>query len=411
MWGSNFSSMGRLCVLIAAAWSAGANSAFAKAKYVGQIFAPSGAPLAGARVKVTSDKGSVNLYGDREGQKNLANPVTSGPDGVYWFYADNGRYHLRIEHPKDGVVEEIEEIYLFDPQEPQTVTASWDEAALTLVEKGTPTAGKNNPITFSRRAAEIGVPRGPWRMLVNKTGQPGRPANFVLAYNTDWREETDGAKGGWLPRDADDVCVALEISPYDNGSCRYLVAPAAPAGSTVEFRPVLESVGHIEGQGTECVHLAGSLIIVGDGLPNTRLFRQVRGATIPFPLAGAIHECCLDKLSPPAQVSRLGEIRVPDDTPKRFGLLRYPNSEGERHPLVLTGEAQSGSRGMVATAGKGFVRIGPGALVEVGDTLVASKTDGLAVVDNRQTDPDRIIGWALEGNGQTQRGFVFIILK
>jgi hypothetical protein len=402
--------LGAIC-LLAAAMFGSAGSVYAKAKHAGQVFAPSGAPLAGAKVTVSTANGLASLYADREGRKKLANPLTSGPDGVYSFYADNGRYQLRIEHPRHGVVDEIDEVYVFDPAEPQTVTASSDLAALTLVERAAPSAGNNNPITFSRQAAKGTAPSGPWRMIVNKGGQPDRPGSFILAYNTDWREGADRLGGGWLPRDTKDPCVALELRPYDHGSCRYLVAPSAPAGAPAEFRPVFESVGPKEGQGADRVYLAGSLLTVGEGLANTRLFRQVKGDVLPFSLAGAIHEGVLDQLSPLAQVNRLGEIRVPDEAPKRFGFLRYPNRQGDRHPLVLAGAIQNGSVGLFATAGKAFVRIAPGSRVEVGDTLVTAKADGLAVVDNRQTDAERIIGWAVERGGQTQRGFVLVILK
>lgn len=395
-------------LLLATTWFGVADNAFAKAKYVGQVFAPSGTPLSGATIRVTSDKALVNLYADKEGRKKLANPVTSGPGGVYWFYADNGRYQLRIEHGERGLIDEIDEVYVFDPREPQTVTASSEQAALTLIARGTPTSGNNNPITFARETAKGAEPSGKWRMMVNKRDGSAQSGNFILAYNTDWREGADAANTGWLRREVNGPCVALEIRPYDSGSCRYLVAPAAPAGTPVEFKPVLESVGNKEGQDTSWVQFAGSLLTVGDGLANTRLFHEVKKETVPFALAGALHPAYMDPKAKSVKHVQYGEIRVPDDSPERFGYMRLPSVEGERHPLVI---ASAGLICRMATAGKAIVRITPGTRVQVGDALVAGKASGFAVVDNKQTDPERIIGWALERSEQSQPGFVLVLLK
>ena len=39
---------------------------------------------------------------DSEGKTKLENPVTTGKDGVYWFYADNGRYAIALLHDENG---------------------------------------------------------------------------------------------------------------------------------------------------------------------------------------------------------------------------------------------------------------------------------------------------------------------
>ncbi|MEO7701430.1 MAG: carboxypeptidase-like regulatory domain-containing protein, partial [Opitutus sp.] len=343
--------------------------AHAKAKYVGQVFAPSGAPLAGARVKISANGGPVDLYGDKEGLTKRGDPIVTAPDGTYWFYANNGRYRITIEHPRYGLLDEIEEAYLFDPTDPQTVRASSEDAALTLVEKGKLTEGGGNAITFIRQAVSEATRRGPWRMIANKSDVPNQPGRFLLTYNTDWREDAN-LDQKWLPRDASDACVALDLRPYNMGTCRYLVAPPGPGGSHVEFRAAMESWGPNEGQGSSHTRLAGSLLTVGSGLPNTRYFREVKGAIIPFPLGGALHSESMDEQSPKALRSRLGEVRIPDPEPTRFGQNRYAKSPGERHPMVLVTDGQNGGTGYGATAGRAFVRVAEKEGVAIGDTLV-----------------------------------------
>ena len=69
-------------------------NAFGKAKHIGQLFLDTGAPNSGAQVYVYSGTALATLYSDSEGIVTLANPVTTSSDGVYWFYADNGRYAI-----------------------------------------------------------------------------------------------------------------------------------------------------------------------------------------------------------------------------------------------------------------------------------------------------------------------------
>ncbi len=71
-----------------------AGSGFGKAKHYGQLFGKSGRPRSGAELFVFKGKDLATLYRDSEGKTKLENPVTTGKDGVYWFYADNGRYAI-----------------------------------------------------------------------------------------------------------------------------------------------------------------------------------------------------------------------------------------------------------------------------------------------------------------------------
>ena len=81
-------SFGTLVLLLAAGSSSG------KAKHFGQLFSESGPPRSEA--ELYGFKGSLLaiLYGDSEGRTEHENPVTTGKDGMYWFYADNGRYAI-----------------------------------------------------------------------------------------------------------------------------------------------------------------------------------------------------------------------------------------------------------------------------------------------------------------------------
>jgi len=101
----------------------GVGNGFGKAKHYGQLFDKSGRPRSGAELFVFKGKDLATLYRDSEGKTKLENPVSTGKDGVYWFYADNGRYAI-AEKAGPGYRVIDPELHVFDPSEPQTLTAS-----------------------------------------------------------------------------------------------------------------------------------------------------------------------------------------------------------------------------------------------------------------------------------------------
>ena len=99
-----------------------AGNGFGKAKHYGQLFAKSGRPRSGAELFVFKGKELAALYRDSEGKTKLENPVTTGEDGIYWFYADNGRYAI-AEKAGSGYRVIDPELHVFDPSEAQRSAA------------------------------------------------------------------------------------------------------------------------------------------------------------------------------------------------------------------------------------------------------------------------------------------------
>ena len=199
-----------------------AGNAFGRAKHYGQLFGKSGRPRSGAELCVFRGRDLAVLYRDSEGKTKLENPVTTGKDGVYWFYADNGRYAI-AEKVGSGYRVIDPEAHLFDPGEPQTLTASSSEIALTLTH--TPSrkeeTGKADPkkaptdtsIVMRREDGPDIEKKGPWRMkYVGRGREPTPPRGFLLLYNTDLRKDEKGRES-WAPRDMTDVCILFKITP------------------------------------------------------------------------------------------------------------------------------------------------------------------------------------------------------
>lgn len=422
-------------------------SSYAKVKHYGQLFHPSGTPRAGARLYVFSESGPATLYADAKGAHRLENPVTTGKDGVYWFYADNGVYsvgektadaldakfivrrqgvhsyhedqgNLLIvqDGKKQTVYRALEEgISLWDPREHRELTATSESPALTLkqIDSGKDDVGA--AIVFEREH-EPGSPRkGPWRWIVNEVAPDKPPASFILVYNTDLVRDGD-AKGGfrWAPRDVDDVCIRLQMTPAKGtggmgfgGYLEYAVAPKARAAT----RPVFANAMRVQGP---AVLPGGSRLTVGGGMENTRYVRTYTAAylredkdkRVPFPLTGAGFVGGAPAETSPGDV---GQVWVPDTRPEKFGHFRQAAEHAEKNPAVVSG----GGGGMFhfASVGKALVKLAPGVKVEPGDTLVTSKHAGCAEVDNDQTDAIRIVGWALEKSDATLAGFVLIVVK
>ena len=389
-------SFGSIMLLLTAA------NAFGKAKHFGQLFSTSGPPRSGAEIYVFKGKELAPLYRDSEGKSELANPVTTGKDGVYWFYADNGRYSI-AEKAGAGYKIIDPEVYIFDPEEPQTLTASSAEVALTLThaasteDQARRVETTDTSIVMRREDGPDIAKKGPWRMKYVGTGkEPAPPRSFLLLYNTDLQKDAEGRES-WAPRDVEDVCILFKTTAANGtggwgwgGFFRYAVAESGPAGAPPVFRDAVNVTG-------SPVNTAGSLLKVGAGIDkNTRYFRNRYGNRVPFAFSTTYGS------APAPEPQRYGEVRVID----RAGQFSHAPEKGALHPQVIASGFLS-----YAVAGEAFVKLAPGATARPGDTLVASEHAGRAEVDNTQMDRDRIIGWALENSGQTTKGYVFVVLK
>lgn len=86
-------------------------------KYKSNITTTSGAAIRNVPVEVLAEDGSqAALFLDREGSVPAANPLKTGADGTFYFYAVNGRYSLRTT--VEGVtITDSDVALLMDPQE------------------------------------------------------------------------------------------------------------------------------------------------------------------------------------------------------------------------------------------------------------------------------------------------------
>ena len=372
-------------------------NAYGKAKHYGQLFQESGAPRSDAKIYVFSGTKLATLYGDSEGRVPLANPVTTSSDGVYWFYADNGRYAV-AEGLGAGYRIIDPEVHVLDPGDPQTLTATTEEVALTLTHVDSDEVETNSTIVLRREDGPEIEGKGPWRMHYVGTGrEPQPPRSYILLYNTELQKDAEG-KESWKPRDVEDVCIlfkttATSAGGWADGYFRYAVAPSGPAGTAPVFK---DAINHAPGGP---VNTVSSLLKVGEGLDeNTRYFRlRYQGIVSPFAFSTTFGGPFL----PEPQI--YGEVRVVDPVNGEFKLA---TSKGEPHPVVRTVGFT-----YYASAGEAFVQLANGVTVRPGDTMVTSAQPGRAEVDNSQMDPTRIIGWAVEKSGQTRDGFVFVVLK
>ena len=384
-------------VLSAIALLVWTGNAFGKAKHYGQLFLDSGAPKSGAQVLVYSGASLATLYSDSEGLVTLANPITTSSDGVYWFYADNGRY-ATVEQigGKKRMIDP--EVHVLDPSDPHTLTATSEEVALTLTHIDSDEVETSSSIVLRREDGPEIETKGPWRMHYVGTGsEPAPPRSYMLLYNTDLQKDAAGNET-WAPRDIEDVCILFKTTAtaaggWADGYLKYAVAPAGPAGTAPVFNNALS---HAPGGP---VYTASSLLKVGEGLDgNTRHFRaRYRGITSPFAFSTTFGGPFL----PEPQI--YGEVRVVDLASGEFKLA---TSKGELHPVV-----RAVGFTYYASAGEAFVQLKTGEVVKPGDTLVASAQAGCAEVDNTQMDINRIIGWAIENSGEKRAGFVFALLK
>lgn len=86
-------------------------------KYKSNITSTSGAAIRGVPVLVIAEDGdNATLFLDRAGTVPAPNPLTTGPDGVFYFYAVNGRYSIRTT--VDGVtITDDDVVLMMDPEE------------------------------------------------------------------------------------------------------------------------------------------------------------------------------------------------------------------------------------------------------------------------------------------------------
>ena len=86
-------------------------------KYKSNITTTSGAAVRNVPVHVLKEDGApASLFLDRDGHVAAPNPLKTGPDGTFYFYAVNGRYGLRTT--VDGVtITDDDVVLLMDPQE------------------------------------------------------------------------------------------------------------------------------------------------------------------------------------------------------------------------------------------------------------------------------------------------------
>ena len=121
-------------------------------KYKSNITTTSGAAVRGVHVLVIDEDGNnAALFLDRAGTVPAQNPLTTGPDGVFYFYAVNGRYSLRTT--VDGVtITDDDVVLMMDPAEitvagPIAEAMAAAQAAATAAE--TAVANSSIPVLVS----------------------------------------------------------------------------------------------------------------------------------------------------------------------------------------------------------------------------------------------------------------------
>lgn len=115
-------------------------------KYKSNITTTSGAAVRNVPVHVLAEDGSnAAIFLDRAGTVPAPNPLTTGPDGVFYFYAVNGRYSLRTT--VDGVtITDDDVVLMMDPEEitvagPIAEAVAAAQAAATAAETAVADSG------------------------------------------------------------------------------------------------------------------------------------------------------------------------------------------------------------------------------------------------------------------------------
>ena len=163
-------------------------------KYKSNITTTSGAAVRGVPVLVIDKDGNnAALFLDRAGTVPAQNPLTTGPDGVFYFYAVNGRYSLRTT--VDGVtITDDDVVLMMDPEEitvagPIAEAVAAAQAAATAAEFAVEASGipdlvaaaqnavvdSNNAVTQATSAAN--------NAAISKTGADSARDDAVIAKN------------------------------------------------------------------------------------------------------------------------------------------------------------------------------------------------------------------------------------
>ena len=163
-------------------------------KYKSNITTTSGAAVRGVPVLVIDEDGNnAALFLDRAGTVPAQNPLTTGPDGVFYFYAVNGRYSIRTT--VEGVtITDADVVLLMDPEEitvagPIAEAVAAAQAAATAAEFAVEASGipdlvaaaqnavvdSNNAVTQANSAAN--------NAAISKTGADSARDDAVIAKN------------------------------------------------------------------------------------------------------------------------------------------------------------------------------------------------------------------------------------
>ena len=164
-------------------------------KYKSNITTTSGAAVRGVPVLVIDEDGNnAALFLDRAGTVPAQNPLTTGPDGVFYFYAVNGRYSLRTT--VDGVtITDDDVVLMMDPEEitvagPIAEAVAAAQAAAIAAEFAVEASGipdlvsaaqnavvdSNNAVTQANSAAN--------NAAISKTGADSARDDAVIAKNS-----------------------------------------------------------------------------------------------------------------------------------------------------------------------------------------------------------------------------------
>ena len=126
-------------------------------KYKSNITTTSGAAVRGVPVLVIKEDGdNAALFLDRAGTAPAPNPLTTGPDGVFYFYAVNGRYSIRTT--VDGVtITDDDVVLMMDPEEitvagPIAEAVAQAQAAATAAELAVANSGIPGLIAAAQNA-------------------------------------------------------------------------------------------------------------------------------------------------------------------------------------------------------------------------------------------------------------------
>ena len=151
-------------------------------KYKSNITTTSGAAVRGVPVLVIDEDGNnAALFLDRAGTVPALNPLTTGPDGVFYFYAVNGRYSLRTT--VDGVtITDDDVVLMMDPEEitvagPIAEAVAAAQAAATAAEFAVEASGIPDLVAVTQATSAAN------NAAISKTGADSARDDAVIAKN------------------------------------------------------------------------------------------------------------------------------------------------------------------------------------------------------------------------------------